>query len=144
MPSHACRSFELDHVAGALGQPGAVDADQLADEHLDVALGVVAGGSGERLEPVHVAVVVGAEQVDLVREAAVALVEVVGGVGGEVGADAVGAADDAVLVVAEVGGAHPHRAVLLEDVALGAEPLHGVVDRVAPGGRVDLRAGCVR
>ena len=57
---------------------------ELADQHLDVLLGVVARRARERLEAVHVAVVVGAEQVDLVREAAVALVQVVGRVGGEV------------------------------------------------------------
>ena len=86
------------------------------------------GRAGEGLEAVHVAVVVGTEQVDLVREAAVALVEVVGGVGGEVGVDAVAATDDAVLVVAEVGGAHPDGVVLVEDVALGAQALDGGVD----------------
>jgi hypothetical protein len=77
---------------------------------------------------VHVAVVVGAEQVDLVLEAAVALVQVVRGVGGEVGVLAVGAADDAVLVVAEVGRAHPHGTVGLEHVALRAQAVDGLVD----------------
>ena len=115
----------------------AVDRDELADEHLDVLLGVIARSARERLEPVHVAVVVGAEQVDLVREAAVALVQVVGGVGGEVGVLAVRAADDAVLVVAEVGRAHPYRALVVEDVALRAQTVDGLVDQaglaVAPG-----------
>ena len=91
-------------------------------------LGVVARRAGERLEPVHVAVVVGAEQVDLVAEAAVALVEVVRGVGREVRVGAVAAADDPVLVVAEVGRAHPHGVVLVEDVALRAQALDGGVD----------------
>ena len=95
-------------------------------------LGVVAGGAGERLEAVHVAVVVGAEQVDLVREAAVALVQVVGGIGGEVGVLAVAAADDAVLVVAEVGRAHPDGAVLVEDVALRAQPVDRLSTRLGP------------
>ena len=72
-------------LPSALAQARAVDRDELADQHLDVVLGVVARAGRERLEPVDVAVVVGAEQVDLVREAAVALVQVVRGVGGEVG-----------------------------------------------------------
>ena len=70
------------------------------------------------LQPADVAVVVGAEQVDAAVEAALALVEVVGGVGGEVGQLAVGPDQHPVLVVAEVGGAQPERAVGVEDVAL--------------------------
>ena len=66
------------------------DVDQLADLDLDVVLGVVAGAGRDGLEPVDVAVVVGAEQVDLLVEAAVLLAQVVGGVGGEVGGAAVG------------------------------------------------------
>jgi hypothetical protein len=51
-------------------------------------------------------------------EAALALVDVVGGVGGEVGELAVGLDQHPVLVVVEVGGAQPQRAVGLEHVAL--------------------------
>ena len=39
----------------------AQDLDQLPHEHLDVALRVVAGAGGHRLEAAHVAVVVGAQ-----------------------------------------------------------------------------------
>ena len=49
--------------------------------------------------------VVCTEQVDLLGEAAVSLVEVVRGVCGEVGWSAVGADQNAVLVVTEFGGA---------------------------------------
>ena len=97
-------------------------------QHLDVVVGVVAGAGGDRLEPVDVAVVVGAEQVDLLGEAAVLLAEVVGGVGGEVGGLTVGPDEHAVLVVGEVGGAQPDRAVPVEDVALLAQPLDGLLD----------------
>src|SRR3546814_4670789 len=56
-----------------------------------------------------------------------ALVEVVRGVGREVGIDAVGAADDAILVVAEIRRPHPDGAVLVEHVALRAQTVHGFV-----------------
>ena len=49
---------EFDDVAGALRQPGTVDAHQLADEYLNVFLGVVSGRPRERLQPMNVAVVV--------------------------------------------------------------------------------------
>ena len=81
------------------------------------------------LQPADVAVVVGAEQVDAQVEAALPLVEVVGGVGGEVGRLAVALDEDPVLVVAEVGRAQPDRAVLLEDVALLAQPGQPPLDR---------------
>ena len=64
-----------------------------------------------------VAVVVGAEHVDQALEAALELVPVVGDVGGEVGRLAVGADQDPVLVVAEVGRAQPERALALVGVA---------------------------
>ncbi len=121
--------LELDDVAGPLGELGAVDGDQLADQDLDVDLGVVPGGGRNGLEPVDVAVVVGAEQVDLLGVAAVLLGQVVGGVGGEVRRLAVRADHHAVLVVTEVRGAQPDRAAVVVDVALFAEPRDGVLDR---------------
>jgi len=69
-------------------------------------------------------------------EAALALVEVVGDVGGEVGLDAVLADHDAVLVVAELGGAEPGGAVLDVEPALLAKPLERAVDRAAVGERL--------
>ena len=57
-----------------------------------------------------------------------ALVEVVGDVGGDVGGLAVALDDDAVLVVAEVGGAQPDCAVLLVDAAGLAKLGDGLVD----------------
>ena len=90
---------ELDDVAGALGHARPAHVDELADHDLDVEVGVVAGAGGERPEAVDVAVVVRAEEVDLLGEAAVLLGQVVGGVRGEVGGLAVRADEDAVLVV---------------------------------------------
>ena len=84
----------------------------MSDEHLDVFLGVVPGGAGEGLEPRRIAVVVSAEQIDLVGEAAVSLAEVIRGVGCEVRVVAVEPADDVVLIVTEVGCAYPYRARL--------------------------------
>ena len=111
MPTSSTRSSMRDDVARALAQPDLLAAldhlDQLADQDLDVGVRVVAGARGDRAQPVDVAVVVGAEQVDAQVDAALALVDVVGGVGGEVGQLAVGLDQDAVLVVVEVGGAQP-------------------------------------
>ena len=79
------------------------------------------GVGAERLDrgphPRDVAVMVGAEHVDQPVEAALELVPVVGDVGGEVGRLAVGADQDPVLVVAELGGAQPERALVAVDVA---------------------------
>ena len=52
--------------------PSLQDLDQLADQDLDVAVGVVADAGGHRPQPADVAVVVGAEQVDAAVEAALA------------------------------------------------------------------------
>ena len=121
----------LDHVPGALGQLGAVEVDQLADQHLDVDARVVPGAGGDGLEPADVAVVVRAEHVDLLGEAPVLLAQVVRGVRGEVGGHAVLPDHHPVPVVAEVGRAQPHRAVGVEDVPLLAQPGHGLLDRAA-------------
>lgn len=115
---------QLDDVSGALGELGSLDAHQLADEDLDVAVGVVPGTGGDGLEPDHVAMVVRPEQVDLLLEAALPLREVVGGVGGEVGRLTVGLEQHAILVIAEVGGAQPDGAVAVLDMALAAQRLH--------------------
>jgi hypothetical protein len=61
--------------------------------------------------------VVGAEHDDDAVEAALALVEVVGEVAGDVGRLAVALDDDAVLVVAELARAQPDRTVGLVDVS---------------------------
>ena len=57
-----------------------------------------------------------------------ALVEVVRGIGGEVRVLAVGSADHAVLVVTEVGRAHPDRTLLFEHVALRPQAVDRLVD----------------
>jgi hypothetical protein len=76
---------------------------------------------GRGLEPRDVAVVVGAEHVDRAFEAALELAQQVTQVGGEVRGDAVLAHHHAILVVAEGGGAEPGGAILLEQVAVGAQ-----------------------
>ena len=117
---------QRDDVAGALAHPHdravAEQVDHLADDDLEVHAGLVAERRAQRHHPADVAVVVGAEQDDAPVEAALPLVEVVRRVAGDVGAVTVGLDDHAVLVVAELLGAQPHRAVLLVDVAELAQP----------------------
>ena len=100
------------------------------------------------LQPGDVAVVVGAPDVDEQLVAAGELVPVVGDVREQVGGLAVGLHDDAVLVVAEVGGAQPHGAVLLEDDAVLAQvgqrgvDRAGVVEALLAEPRVERRRRC--
>ena len=94
--------------------------------------GVVAQALRTGLEALNVAVVVGAQHVDRVGGTALELEVDVGEVRSEVGVLAVGLEQHAILVVTEVGGAEPGRAVLLEDAALGA----GAVDRGDDGSRL--------
>ena len=130
---------EGDDGAGPLAHPHrlavADQVDHLADQHLD-GVGVVAECGGGGLEPGDVAVVVGAEHVDAQVESALALVQVVGEVAGDVGGLAVALDDDAVLVVTEFGGAQPGCAVLLVDAAVVAQLGDGLVDPAAGVHRV--------
>ncbi len=96
--------------------------DELDHRHLE-RFGRLAHRREPRAHARDVAVVVGAEDRHQQVEAALALVEVVGDVGGEVGLLAVGAHHDAVFLVAEQRGAEPGRAVLLEHVAVRAQAL---------------------
>ena len=80
-----------------------------------------------------VAVVIRAEHVDQLVESALALVQVVRDVGGEVGLDAVFAHDDAVLFVAEVRGAEPFGPVFLVDDAVPAQQVECMLDRAIVG-----------
>ena len=106
----------------------------------------MAEGLDARLEPRDVAVVVRTPDVDEELEAPVVLVAVVGDVGQQVGGLAVRLHEDAVLVVAEVGGAQPGGAVLLEDDTPLAEvvergvDLSGVGQRLFAGPGVELGA----
>ena len=70
-------------------------------------------------------------------EAAVALAQVVRRICCEVGEDAVSAANHPVLVVAEVGRAHPHGVVVVEHVSLGTQSVDRAVNRALAGGGVD-------
>ena len=101
----------------------------LADEDLHVVAGLVAERGAHGHHAADVTVVVGAEHVDRhVRRVvlAVALVAVVGDVGGEVRVVAVGFDDDAVFVVTVLRRFEPRGAVLFVDVAACAQ----VVDRL--------------
>ncbi len=119
----------------------AQDLHQLADEHLDVVVRVVADAGRHGLEPADVAVVVGAEQVDADVEPALPLVDVVGGVGGEVGQLAV-AADAAPGPCRRRSRwcASRARRRPRTGVPCSREPLEPVRDLVAPA----ARAGCAR
>ena len=99
-----------------------VEVDHLADEDLQVGVGIVPVGSRECLVPPDVAVVVCPEHDDDTVEATFALVEVVGSVGGEVGPLTVALDEDAILVVAERRRAQPGRLVLDVDVSALRQP----------------------
>src|SRR2546422_762394 len=77
----------------------------------------------------HVAVVVGAPDVDHAVEAALELVEVVGDVGGEISVLAVLAPHHPVLLVAERARSKPQCAALLEQVPARLQELEGLVDQ---------------
>ena len=144
---------EGDDGAGPLAHPHRLavtdQVDHLPDQYLD-GVGIVAERRGGGLEPGDVAVVVGAEHVDAQVEAALALVQEVGEVTGDVGGLTVALDDDAVLVVAEVGGAQPHRPVFFVDAAgvaqLGDRLLDptGGVHRVFVGVDVEVGAELVQ
>ena len=107
---------ERDEVAGALRdrdrarRPARARLTSWVIDDLQL-VGVVAERLHGGLHPRHVAVVVGAPDVDEQVEAAGELVAVVGDVGQQVGVLAVALDQHPVLVVAEVGGAQPDRAV---------------------------------
>ena len=121
------------HGAGALGHPdglaGGHEVDHLPDEDLEVHVRGVAERGAHRHHPADVPVVVGPEHDDHPVEPALALVQVVRQVARDVGGLAVGLDDHPVLVVAEVRGAQPRRAVGLEDVAQLAQAGDGALDR---------------
>ena len=114
--AHAQRLAVLDQV------------DHLPDEDLQVDPGGVTEGRAHRHHPADVAVVVGPQHDDDAVEPALALVEVVGEVAGDVGGLAGAADDDPVAVVAQVGRPQPDRAVLLVDPAETPEPLDRPLD----------------
>ena len=77
--------------------------------------------------------VVGAPDIDDVVDA-LELIPVIGNIGGEVGVLAIGLDQDAVLVIAQVGGAEPQGAVLGIEVAHLVELLKSAVDGGGAGG----------
>ena len=125
-PTAVDEVVEQHEVAGPLRQPhrlaAAHERHELAEDDLEL-VGLVAERLHAGLQARDVAVVVGAPDVDEQLVAAGELVAVVGDVREQVGGLAVGLHEDAVLVVAEVGGAQPHGAVLLEDHAVVAQVL---------------------
>ena len=108
---------ERDDVPGPLRDPDELAAahqlHQLAEQHLGLTRRV-AERLHARLERLHLPVVVGAPDVDEVLPPAVELVAVVREVVAEIGGGAVGLHEHAVALVAEVGGAQPGGAVVLE------------------------------
>ena len=105
--------------------------DQLADENLHVHARLVAEGGAHGHHTTDIAMMVGAEHVNrhVGRiHSAVTLVPVVGDVGSEVGEVTVRLDDDAVLVIAMLGGFKPGGSILLEDVAATAQLLNRAVD----------------
>ena len=120
-PMSSISSSRVDELAAALRhlRPLAAldDVDELHDQRLEARPGRRRAPASAARIRADVAVVVGAEHVDQAVEAALELVAVVGDVGGEVGRLAVGADQDPVLVVAELGRAQPGRALALVDVA---------------------------
>ena len=122
-PMSATSESRRDGVAGPLAHLHrlvAVDQrDHLAELDLEAAR-VDAQRLDAGRQAGHLAVVVGAEDVDHPVEAAdEELVAVVGEVAGQVGGVAVRLAQHPVAAVAELGGPEPGRAVLLEDQPLG-------------------------
>ncbi len=123
-----------DEFAGACGHlhllATAIEDGELHQQHVQLG-GVVAQGGQRGLHARHIAVMVGAPDVDDTRITALQLVHVVGDVGSEVGLLAVFAHHHPVLLITEFGGAKPERALLLVDVAAGLEALDGLVHDAA-------------
>ena len=123
------------HGALALGHTDglavAQQVDELAQQNLKLA--GIAKSVADAADAVDIAVVVGAPDVDDVIDA-LELIPVIGNVGGEVGVLAVGLDQDAVLVIAQVGGAEPQGAVLGVEVTHLVELLKGAVDGGGAGG----------
>ena len=111
---------------------------ELSEDDLEL-VGLVPERLDARLEARHVAMVVGAPDVDEQVEAAVVLVPVVGDVGQEVGGLPVRLHEDAVLVVAEVRRAQPGGTVLLEHHPAVPEIVEGGADLAGVGQRLLAR-----
>ena len=121
--------LEGDEVAATLGGldefVATFEGDHLGDDDLE-SVGVDAHGADGGLEAGDVTLVVGAPDVDDgIVGAAEELVVVVGDVGGEVGGGAAGADDDVVAFVAEGGGGEPEGAVAAGEVAFIFEEIEG-------------------
>ena len=105
---------EADELARALGHLRPLAAlhqvDELHDDQLEL-VAVTAERLEHRLDALDIAMVVGAPDVDQPVEAALALVDVVRDVRREVRVLAVGALDDAILVVPVLGCLHPQGAL---------------------------------
>ena len=110
--------------------PAPPETGELYQQHVQ-ALGIVAQGRQCRLDPRHVAVVIGTPDVDDALEAPFHLVHVIGDVVGEVGGLAVVADYHPVFFVAELGGAEPPGAVPFVEIAALFEALDGTADQAA-------------
>ena len=127
--------LQSHHGALALGHTDglavAQQVDELAQQNLKLA--GIAKSIADAADALDVAVVVGTPDVDDVVNA-LELIPVIGNVGGEVGVLAVGLDQDAVLVIAQVGGAEPQGAVLGVEVTHLVELLKGAVNGGGAGG----------
>ena len=123
------------HGALALGHTDGLAVTQQVDElaQQNLKLAGIAKSVADAAYALDVTVVVGAPDVDDVIDA-LELIPVIGDVGGEVGVLAVGLDQDAVLVVAQIGGAEPQGAVLGVEVAHLVELLKSAVDGGGAGG----------
>ena len=134
--------IEGDHSALALAHAHrcavAQEVDELAEHDLEL-IGVTKG-LADGLDALDVAVVIGTPQVDDMIHT-LELVPVIGNVGGKVGVLAVRLDKNAVLVVAELGGAEPQRAGLVaEQIAELVELGEGAVYRRGPLGALLIKA----
>ena len=125
--------LESDDCACALGELDLLSIsehlDHLTDEHLNIDVHVVTGTGGDCPEPVHVAVVVGSEQIDRRVKPSVSLVHVVRRIGREIGELPIGLDEHAVLVVTEVTRPQPHGTIEFKNMALLSQPSHPSLDR---------------
>ena len=117
----ACALGELE----LLPAPG--DLHQLPDQDFR-RISFIAIALRNRLQTMDVAVMVCSKEIDAGSEAALTLVDVVRGIGCEVGQLAVSLDQYPILVISEVRCAEPGRSILFEDVSLLAQPCKCQID----------------
>ncbi len=122
--ARACRHRELVLAT--------VQRDELHELDLEI-VARVAHALETRTQARHVAVMIGAEDVDQVIEAAFAFLVMIGNVGSEVGLRAVLANDDTVFLVAKIRCLEPRGAISLVEHVTLFEHRECLVDCITPG-----------